>query len=483
MSITTRKKHIPETEAVRQQRRAAGEVWTRLCEAWHLLADDYDYYLSESDAMALFATASLSPRVREAWEDVPINEPISHFDQNPFVNDTMRLAGVQQRQQVVRRFYEHIDTFFNELLPQWKENGRDPKDRPNPPHKRKRFARTDWVHTRIEKDAGELRLKTGRGLDEIVVDWPHPEPQAVQLVWDDGAGKPMLCCQYDSEKQDLPDGLVRDRLPKGDEVVGVDLGEIYLATIYDGEESMLFNGGRLRELRSIQNEEKKWFQERIDRKEKGSSRWWKMVNAKNDRLRQIRSQIEDYLHKMSTRLVEECWDRGAATIVIGDLTGIRDNMDYGADMNQRLHQWAFRQFVDLIEYKADRYGIEAVLEPERDTSKTCPQCGEKNSPSKRRYRCTSCGLECHRDMVGAINIRAKYQDPDGWKSGSLEAVRATATEPQGSQGTPTGDQLGLFRRGCSGEKRATPCVESPTTVDYHPHMTCVFKPPDKMSEG
>jgi len=477
MSITTRKKRVENTDAVEAHRRAAGEVWTRLAEAWHLLSDEYDHYLSKADAMALFATGGMTKRVKEAWENVPIDEPIQAFDQNPFVNDTMRQAGVQQRQQVVRRFYSHIDTFFNELLPQWKENGSDPDNRPKPPHKPKRYARTDWVHNRIEKDGDTLRLKTGRGLEEITIAWPHPEPRAVQLIWDDSANQPMVCCQYDSEKQDLPEGLIRDRLPKGDEVVGVDLGELYLATIYDGSEALLFNGGRLRELRTRQNEEKQSFAERIDRKEKGSSRWWKMVNAKNRRLREIRNQIDDYLHKMSTRLVEECWDRGASTIVVGELTGIREDIDYGADMNRRLHQWAFRQFTDLIEYKAERYGIEVVFEPERDTSKTCPQCGEKNPTSTRRYRCTSCGLQCHRDMVGAMNIRAKYQDPDGWQSGHLEAVRATATDSQESQGTLTDGQLGLFEQARSGTPCATPCTDSPQTISFEAHMSCVLEDP------
>ena len=478
MSHTVRKKHIEETDAVRSHRRAAGEVWTQLTWAWHHLSDEYDYYLGKGDAQALFATGGMTKKVREAWAEVPIDVEIAHLDRNPFVNETMRQAGVQQRQQVVRRFYDHIDTFFNELLPQWKENGRDPSEKPEPPHRPKRFARTDWVHTRIEKDGDTLRLKTGQGLDEVTVDWPHPEPRSVQLVWDDAAGCPMLCCQYDSEEQDLPEGLIRDRLPKGDKVVGVDLGELYLAAIWDGDDCLLFNGGKLRELRDLQNREKQEFDERIDRKQKGSSRFWKLVDAKRARLKKIRDRIDDYLHKMSTRLVEECWDRGAATIVIGDVSGIREGMDYGADMNRRLHQWAFRQFGELIEYKAERYGLKVVFEPERDTSKTCPQCGDKNATSTRQYRCTSCGFMCHRDQVGAMNIRAKYQDPDGWQSGHLEAVRATATASQEAQGALTGGQVGLFDQGRSGESRATLRMDfgSPEAVGYAPHMSCVVDP-------
>jgi len=80
-------------------------------------------------------------------------------------------------------------------------------------------------------------------------------------------------------------------------------------------------------------------------------------------------------------------------------------------------------------------------------------------------------------MVGAMNIRAKYQDPDGWTSGHLEAVRATATASKEAQDTPTGGQLGLFERARAGKKRVTPSVESPVTVDYEPHMACVLEDP------
>ncbi|MCS4119675.1 IS605 OrfB family transposase, partial [Salinibacter ruber] len=32
--------------------------------------------------------------------------------------------------------------------------------------------------------------------------------------------------------------------------------------------------------------------------------------------------------------------RDVSTVVIGELKGIRDSVDYGSRMNQRLHQWA-----------------------------------------------------------------------------------------------------------------------------------------------
>ena len=513
MAVTTKRRHVEETESVRSHRRAAGEVWTRTARAWHWLSDR-DYSLSKGQAMALFAASSLAKNVRKACREIPqirglaaylsvgewekgwtINAPFRPvfdrmaFEQNPFVNDVMRGAGSQQRQQPIRRFYSHVQDFFDEHLPRWKQNGKDPESRPRLPHKPKYFARTDWTAGRIQKTGDTLTLRTGRGLDEITVDWPYPEPMAAQLVYDDAAGETMVCGTFDTEKQGLPDGFVREREPKGGKVAGVDLGEKCLAAVDDGEAPFILDGNWLRQMRAVQNQEKEEFSRRIDRKQKGSNRWWKLVNAKKTRLKEIRDRIGDYLHKMSTRLVEECWSRGVETIVFGDLTGIRDDLDYGADMNRRLHQWAFRQFIEKVTYKADRYGMTVCEIGEAHTSSTCPSCGAKVSPNDRVFRCSDCGFEAHRDHVGAVNIRAlflqKEEDEDLERPSRdrvFEAVRATATEEGCSIGSPSGgkSRLPLFAQGTGWAPMSTRVT--PTRTEYHPHMDCVFDP-DRVAEG
>jgi putative transposase len=481
--VTARKKKIENTETVERVRRACGEVWTQLADAYHWLRKEHGIELNKGDAMALFATGGMTKRVKEAWESIPVDVDPEQFDRNPFVTPVMRGAGVQQRQQVVHRFFDAYNVFF-ENLEAWKEGRRE--ERPNPPYRRKRYFNARWARTggsSIKKEGDTLRLGGGRSVDGIELKWPHPRPKSVEIGWEDG--QPVAHAIYDSEEQDLPDGLIREREPQGEKVAGVDLGEIYLATAYDGEDSFIIDGGKLRELRDLQNREKKWFAKRIDRKEEGSNRWWKLVEAKKSRLKEIRDRIDDLLHKLSTRLVEELWARGVEKIVIGDITGIREDIDYGADTNRRLHQWAFREFTEKIEYKADRYGMEVEFEPERDTSKTCPRCGEKNPTSTRRYRCTSCGLELHRDQVGAMNIRRKYQDPDGWSSGYLEGVRATPTgDGKSPRGSPSGrkTQRSLFEddRGAAVSTRATHSVhslKSPRAISYEPHMDCVLADP------
>jgi putative transposase len=518
MAITTRKLHLENTEVVEAHRRAAGEVWTRTVRAWHWLSDR-DENLSKGQAMALFAASSLAKNVRKACKDLEgvrglavhlsigawevgwdLSTPLRpvfdrlDFDSNPFTNGVMLQAGSQQRQQPIRRFYGHVQDFFNEHLPRWKSNGKDPDSRPRLPYKPKRFARTDWTSGRVELDDGTLALKTGRGIDEITVDWPYPVPPiSAQLVWDDAAREPMLCVQFDSKKQDLPDSLLREREPKGDRVAGVDLGETYFAAVFDGEGGFILNGGHLRNIRKRHNENLAELRSEIDTKQPGSNRWWKWVDVKNRRVAEMQNRTEDYLHKMSTRLVEELWNRGVETIVFGDLTGIRDDIDYGADMNRRLHQWAFRQFIEKVEYKAERYGMTVCEIGEAHTSSTCPSCGSKVHPNDRQFRCSDCGFEAHRDQMGAVAIRALFLDQEEnedlerpSRSRVFEALRARATEERSSQDSPSGrkTQPSLFE---SVDSRGTGSAATPTRVtphtwsspprieSYRPHMDCVIE--------
>jgi putative transposase len=62
----------------------------------------------------------------------------------------------------------------------------------------------------------------------------------------------------------------------------------------------------------------------------------------------------------------------------------------------------------LVTYKAQRRGMQVVLQNERYTSRTCPSCRRRHKPRGRRFRCPWCGFVAHRDVVGAWNIRTEY---------------------------------------------------------------------------
>ncbi|MFO8098387.1 MAG: transposase, partial [Salinibacter sp.] len=257
------------------------------------------------------------------------------------------------------------------------------------------------------------------------------EPKRVEIGWDGNQYE--LRCQYKVEE---------DEEPKGDKTAGIDIGEIHLAAVRAGDESWTVNGKELRSLRRQQNRTKARLDSKIDRKEYGSRKWKRLARAKDRQLSKIRNQIKDLLHKQSTRLVKTLHERRVGTVVVGDLTGIRNGMDYGSRANQRLHQWAYGEFVRMIEYKARLYGMTVERVGEAYTSQECPSCGNRHKPHGREYIC-GCGFEGHRDLVGAANIRKKYLGQN---------------EPEGSSLRVAGE----------GPKRSV--MASPTGVRYRPHM-------------
>ena len=193
----------------------------------------------------------------------------------------------------------------------------------------------------------------------------------------------------------------------GQEVVGVDIGEIHPIVSHDGQDTHIYNGRYIRSLYRHRNKVLAEFSQTISRCKRHSKRWWRLTRRKWKRIRKIDNQIKDALHKQTTKFVKYCQVRGIGTIVLGDLTGIRARVDYGKKTNQKLHQWAFGKIAELIADKAKTLGIKVKVVDESYTSQTCPKCGNRKKPTTRNYTCP-CGWKYHRDGVGAINIRRKY---------------------------------------------------------------------------
>src|SRR5207244_4202651 len=78
----------------------------------------------------------------------------------------------------------------------------------------------------------------------------------------------------------------------------------------------------------------------------------------------------------SKAILEEARRIGAATIVMEDLTHIRDRLRAGRRMRARLHRWAFQQLQSFVQYKARAVGICVVYVNPAYTSQTCSACGQ-----------------------------------------------------------------------------------------------------------
>lgn len=467
MHFTVKKKKLGQSAQLDAIKRASGVTWNRVVRACRRYKKRTGVWPSAYTTMKMVSTEYVTSK-----SEHPDMQWCKGRRRTAGFTDEQAAAPSVVRQQTVLCYFHALATYYK---------AKDAKqaagvENSRPPYRKKRYYKACWTNETFQVRDGHLELQTPRDQDSIRVAWPYDViPVSCEIIWEDG--QHVLCAKYKGEDAKK---LIRTGEPKGDKVAAVDLNESYLAAMTDGKNGCLFSGKQLKNLRQKQQREKRWFDSRIDRKEKGSRRRWKLIRAKKRRLGKIRCQVTDLLHKLTTCLVEKAYNWGCDTIVIGDITGIRSNIAYGRELNRRLHGWSFRRFYEKVEYKAKRYGMRVEKVEEAYTSQTCPSCAAQYKPPRRGYTCPTCGFKGHRDMVGAINIYIKYLDPALWAS-VQKAVRTTATESQDSTGTPKHSTKGAWP--LSGEvaaawKRTTlrnaAALCSPQCVHYTPHMKCVL---------
>ena len=177
--------------------------------------------------------------------------------------------------------------------------------------------------------------------------------------------------------------------------VGIDLGIKDFLVTSDGEvianPKLLRNGiDRLKVL-----------QRRASKKKKGSNNRRKANKRVASLHEKIKNQRQDFLHKVSSRLVSE-----NQTICLENL-GV-SNMMKNHNLAQAISDVSWGEFNRMIEYKAEWYGVNILrigrFEP---SSKTC-ECGVINKDLKlsdRVWKCKSCGQVNERDLLAARNIK------------------------------------------------------------------------------
>lgn len=217
--------------------------------------------------------------------------------------------------------------------------------------------------------------------------------QQVRAVFEHGVWRLHFVCRVEVEIPDTP----------GDRVAGIDLGICNLAAVSYGDEAVLYPGGAFKE-------DEYYFAKKRAETDDSASREARRLDTKRTTRR------THFLHTLTKDIVEECVARDVATIVVGDLAGIREDEDtgearnWGDHGNLDLHGWAFDRFTTMLDYKAEVEGIEVVEKSERDTSKTCSVCGRTDGNQRVErglYVCEACDTVANADVNGAENIRQK----------------------------------------------------------------------------
>lgn len=205
------------------------------------------------------------------------------------------------------------------------------------------------------------------------------------------------------------------KLNNNKNMVGIDLGVKDFAILSNGEKF----------------ENPKFLKKSLDKLKREQRKLSKCVKGSNNRIKQrvkvarahnkVTNQRNDFLHKLSTRLINENQVICLETLRVS-------NMVKNHRLSQSINDVSWSKFVDLLIYKAEWYGRTVVQIPTSyASSQICSVCGYVNKETKnlsiREWSCPNCHTHHDRDVNASINILHKGLEISG-QGLSVESVYA-----------------------------------------------------------
>ena len=256
----------------------------------------------------------------------------------------------------------------------------------NPPRFKRKTNRQTARFTR-----GGFKLKAAKvylaKIGEVKTKWSRPlpsEPSSVTVI-KDCTDRYFLSFVVEVEPKIHP-----AKNPS----IGIDLGLKTFACCSNAEK--IDSPDYSRDIRKL-----KRAQRRLAKRQKGSKRRGRMrlkvakLNAK------IRDKRKDFLHKLSTKVVDENQIIALEDLNVGGMVKNRK-------LARAISQAGWREFRSLCEAKADKHNRDfRVISRWEPTSQVCSECGYrwgKLDLSIRTIVCVNCGVEHERDDNASTNI-------------------------------------------------------------------------------
>lgn len=205
----------------------------------------------------------------------------------------------------------------------------------------------------------------------------------------------------------------------------IDMGLDNLATVTNnfGEQPFIINGRGLKSKNKYYNKLLAHYKSVAMRMNK------KYSTRRIQRITNRRNQIIDnYLHQASRYVVDRAHEHGVSVMVIGNNKGWKQKSELGKLVNQSFIQIPHNRLIEMIQYKAEEYGISVVLTEESYTSGTSFLDNEE--PIKDNYRNerrihrglfqSNAGKPINADVNGSLQILKKVF-PNAYANG-IEAV-------------------------------------------------------------
>jgi putative transposase len=237
-----------------------------------------------------------------------------------------------------------------------------------------------------------LSLKLAKMAAPLAIRWSRTIPKGVKVttvtVSKDTAGRYHVSLLCDDAVTPKPESTGK---------VGIDLGLTHFAILSTGEKIAAPNVFRKNEAKLAK------LQRRLARKQLGSA------NRRKARLKVARMHARtadcrrDFLHKLSTRLINENQVIAIESLVVS-------NMQKNRKLAKSISDASWAEFVRQLTYKAAWYGRTLIgIDRWYPSSKRCSGCGHivgKMPLSVRAWTCPECGALHDRDVNAARNVLA-----------------------------------------------------------------------------
>ena len=375
------------------------------------LSEDGEHVLRDllDASAALWNEVNYERLMRYNDEDGLADEGVWDADTGSLEGQYKPVLGGSTAQQVISKNSEAWTAFFENKNAYHDESNDSVTEHPNPPGFRGNKDDGRVLKGVIRKDAYSVEWGTRSRLEILVGEDlrdKHNSPKGrlrLEIVgepnWSDYEDQSRLELWYDetdgtfraSQPVTIPDET--RATPLADETAALDIGanNLVACTTTTGQQYLYDGSSPFDQFRETTKRITE-LQSKLDDQQQSSTQV--------DRLSKVMYGRRDHAQATLVRdLVERLYEEGVSTVYVGDLKDVLST-HWKPEVNAKTHNfWAFRRFIDRLEYVCEEYGIKVVEESESWTTQECPECGKREETARNGdlFRCV-CGFEGHADL-------------------------------------------------------------------------------------